>query len=172
MKYIKVFSLWFTILFLVGIFLYLSSSDQNRYVIIIIFASLGFIVGLVKVLLLNSLASSKSEIFKEAIKMYKGKMNFYGKPEFTIKGRKIILDYNTGRGHLKTIEYIITNVDLSDLNKRVIDKCKQEFDTIVVNNKIYAIFYSSWGYKGEKYKERIEGKIDEINKCIVNNLDE
>ncbi|MDX1830502.1 MAG: hypothetical protein R3342_13260 [Lutibacter sp.] len=169
MKYIKVFFLWFTILLLVGTFLYFSSSDQNRFVIIIIFASLGLIVGLVKVLLISSLASSKSEIFKEAIKMYKGKMNIYGKPEFIIKDRKIILDYDTGKGYLKTIEYIITNVDLTDLNKRVIEKCKMEFDTIVVNNRIYAIFYSSWGYKGKKYKERIERKIDEINKCIEKN---
>ncbi|WP_318940843.1 hypothetical protein [Lutibacter sp.] len=152
-----------------GTFLYFSSSDQNRFVIIIIFASLGLIVGLVKVLLISSLASSKSEIFKEAIKMYKGKMNIYGKPEFIIKDRKIILDYDTGKGYLKTIEYIITNVDLTDLNKRVIEKCKMEFDTIVVNNRIYAIFYSSWGYKGKKYKERIERKIDEINKCIEKN---
>jgi len=168
MKYIKTFFIWFLLSLLFGAVLYYNSTGQNRYVILVIFIFLGIILGFVHVLSLRLSASRKSSIFDEALKMYHGKKNLDGKPEFTIKGRKVILDYDTEYSYFRLFEYIITNVDLSDLDKELIEICKKEFDTIVVNNKVYAIFYSQWGYQGNKYRERIEKKIDEINKCTEN----
>ena len=169
MRYAKVFLSWIVLSLFIGAILYYTSTGQNKHVIFILTSGIGIFAGFVNVLVMYSFASRKSGIFKEAIEIYNGKMNLYGKPEFTIKGRKIILDYDTGNGYLQTIEYIITKVDLTDLDKWLLETCKKNFDTIVVNNKIYAIFYSSWGYKGKKYKERIERKIDELNKCIEKN---
>jgi len=168
MRYAKTFFTWFLLSLLFGAVLYFNSTEQNRYVILVIFTIIGIVLGLVHVLTLRLSASRKSSIFDEAIKMYHGKMNLEGKPEFTLKGRRIIFDYDMEYGYFRLFEYIITNVDLSYLDKNLIEICKKEFDTIVVDNKVYAIFYSQWGYQGRKYRERIEKKIDEINKCIEN----
>ena len=109
MKNTKVVFIWFALSLLLGTILYFTSSGQNRHVIFIILGSLGLIVGLLNILFMSFFSSSKSTIFEEAVKMYNGKMNIFGKPEFTIKGRKIILDYDKGNGYLQTFEYIITN---------------------------------------------------------------
>jgi len=41
-----------------------------------------------------------------------------------------------------------------------------------ISLQIYAVIYSSWGYKGEKFKERVENKIAQINECLqINNFE-
>ena len=61
---------------------------------------------------------------------------------------------------------MIANIDLTDLDQSQINKCNNKFEIIEKNNRIYAVIYSSWGYKGEKFKERIENKIEQINECL------
>ena len=98
--------------------------------------------------------------------MYNGKVNINGETELIIKNKKIILDYKLEQIGIRAAEYIIANIDLTDFEQSHIEECKKEFEIIEKNNRIYAVIYSSWGYKGEKFKKRVENKIELINSCV------
>jgi len=63
-------------------------------------------------------------------------------------------------------EYIIANVVLPKLNDVQLKKCKKIVDIKEVNGKYVSIIYASWGYQGEKFRRRLEEKLNQLTTCI------
>jgi len=157
---------WIALSIVLGLLIKFANSEVEGNEIFILMMSIGLLIGSINAFLTYFGAKSKKRIFAEAMKMYKGKVNINGETELIIKDKKIILDYKLEQIGIRAAEYIIANIDLTDFDYSQIEKCKNEFEIIEKNNRIYAVIYSSWGYKGEKFKERIENKIEQINECV------
>ncbi len=166
MKYIKIILFWIVLSITLGLIIKYTNSEVEGNGIFIIMMSIGLLIGSINAFLTYFGSKSKMKIFTEAMKMYNGKVNINGETELIIKDKKIILDYKLEQIGIRAAEYIIANIDLTDFEQSQIEKCKKEFEIIEKNNRIYAVIYSSWGYKGEKFKERIENKIEQINECV------
>lgn len=166
MKYFRIILLWLTLSLILGLIIKGTNSEIQENGFLLLFIILGLILGSIKVLLTYVGTKNKIKIFEEARKIYNGKININGETELIIKEKKVILDYKLEQIGTKISEYIIANVDLTDIEKSIIENCKNKPEIIERNKNIYAVIYSSWGYKGEKFKERIENKIQEINECV------
>ncbi len=105
----------------------------------------------------------ESEIFNEAIKIFNGKLNYHGNPEFQFNNRNVLIEYDFETGTRGGYEYIIALIDISDIDNLIRKKINSKFDIIEKNNKIYIEIYSSWGYQGNKFKERLNEKIEKLN---------
>ena len=166
MKYLKIILFWTALSGVLGLIIKYSNSEVEGSGIFIILMIIGLFIGSINALLSYFGSKSKRKIFTEAMIMYNGKVNVNGETELIIKNKKIILDYKLEQIGIKAAEYIIANIDLTDFEQSQIEKCKKEFEIVEKNNRIYAVIYSSWGYKGEKFKERIENKIEQISECV------
>lgn len=105
----------------------------------------------------------KTKIFNEIIKLFNGKINYQGNPEFQYNNRNITIEYEFESRTIGGYEYIIAFIDISDIENTVRKKLTSAFDIVNAKNKIYVQFYSSWGYQGVKFKERLNEKIDKLN---------
>lgn len=139
-------------------------------------------VGLIAILILSSIfffqryliktifvPNRKTKIFNETIKLFNGKINYQGYPEFQYNNRNITIEYEFESRTIGGYEYIITLIDISDIENMVRKKLKSEFDIVNNKNKIYVQFYSSWGYQGDKFKERLNEKINKLNSELNKN---
>lgn len=166
MKYLKIILFWTALSGALGLIIKYSNSEVEGSGIFIILMFIGLFMGSINALLSYFGSKSKRKIFAEAMIMYNGKVNINGETELIIKNKKIILDYKLEQIGIRAAEYIIANIDLTDFEQSHIEECKKEFEIIEKNNRIYAVIYSSWGYKGEKFKKRVENKIELINSCV------
>jgi hypothetical protein len=165
MRYIKIILVWIAISIPFG-FLFKNILETNQNGVFAVFMSIGLLIGSIKAFLTYFASISKSSIFTDAKEIFNGKINLNGETELIIKGRKIILDYkleNNGRG---VAEFIIAKVDLTNIDSGIKTTLKQKFDIIELNGRTYAVVYCSWGYKGEKFKDRIEMKLQQIDDFI------
>ena len=129
--------------------------------------SLGFIVGTIRYLIIEVIpVNRKSEIFTEALKMYKGKMDSNGRPELIIGQRKVILDYGNPPPNGRVFEYVIAYIDISDVESNILKLCNQKFDTEEIYNKTYVKYNCHWNYEGYTFSDRIEKKVAELNEYI------
>ena len=166
MKYLKIFLFWIGLSLLVGLLVKFSTSEINGNGIFVVFISIGFIIGSISVFLSYLSARNKIKIFDEAMKMYHGKVNSNGETELRIKEKSVILDYKLDQFGMKVTQYIIANIDFTDVKKPLLENCKYKFDIIEKNHRTYVVIYCSWGYKGKRFKERVENKIEQINECV------
>jgi hypothetical protein len=168
MKYIRIILSWVISLGVLGfIYNFVNENDYNDFVYTFAL-SLGLLYGISRALFSFFSSKSKSKILKSAMKMYNGKTNLNGENEIIVKERRIILDYKLESVGNTGYEYIISNIFISNLEKELLNKCKANFEIIEHNYKYYVIVYSSWGYKGNDFKEQIEKNIGIINMCINN----
>ena len=71
------------------------------------------------------------------INRFNAKINHQGYPEFQFRNRKIIVKYDFELGTRGGYEYIISLIDISDIDKMYRKKLHSEFDLIEKNNKVY-----------------------------------
>jgi len=166
MKHLKNIFLWLALATVLALIIKYYNPDIKGIGLYIIIMSIGLSIGIVNAFLSYYGSKARNNIFDEAVEIFDGKVNINGETELTIKGKRIVLDYQLEYAGKSAGEYIIAYIDLSGFDASQIKKCKKEFEIITENNKFYAVVYSSWGYKGEKFKERIESKIDFINECL------
>ena len=165
MKYIRTILLWTSSFLIFGFSLkYFLEIEEN--VIPFIFGGMGLIIGLVKAILIRLSSSSKPEIFSQARKMFNGKINLNGETELLINDRKIILDYKLEDLGSRMNEYIIAKIDLTNIPRERINKLKEKYEIIELNNRFYEVVYCSWGNKGNDFKKRIENKLHQIEKNV------
>jgi hypothetical protein len=105
----------------------------------------------------------ESNILNESIRIFNGKLNYYGNPEFQFNNWNVIIEYDFETGTRGGYEYIIALIDISDIDKLIRKKLDFKFDIIEKDHKIYIKIYSSWGYQGIKFKERLNDKIGMLN---------
>ncbi|PCI35632.1 MAG: hypothetical protein COB60_02630 [Flavobacteriaceae bacterium] len=127
---------------------------------------MGLAIGLVKAFTIYFASSNKAKIFTHARKMFNGKINLNGETELLIKGKKIILDYKLENIGNRVFEYVIAKIDLSTTSKEILTKCKEKFDVLELNNRIYVVVHCSWGYKGADFKSRIESELVEVENIL------
>lgn len=111
----------------------------------------------------------KTKIFNEIVKLFNGKINYQGAPEFQFNNRNVTIDYEFESRTIGGYEYIIALIDISDIENMVKKKLNSEFEIVHHKNKFYVQFYSSWGYHGAKFKERLNEKMNKLNSQLSNN---
>ncbi len=166
MKYLKIILFWISLSIIAGLIIKFFVYEEMAIGFFIIFLCIGLMLGSLRASLSFYGSRSKMNIFSEVIKMYNGKRNFKGEPEIVIKNRKIILGYKLEHVGNRVAEYLIANIDLTNVEKSQINNCKKHFEIVESKKNIYAIVYCSWGYKGDAFKKRIKKKIDQINDCL------
>ncbi len=110
--------------------------------------------------------SFKSNIEQDAKFIFSAKEDLSGNLILEFQGYKILLDYDLSYNIYGTSEYIIANVILPKLNDVQLKACKNITDIKESKGKLYAIIYTSWGYQGEKFRNRLEKKLTQISACI------
>jgi len=165
MKYFKIIFIWTSLAVMASLIIKWANPEMKGNGIYILFAGIGLIIGLVYALLSYFSAHSKEKIFKEAIKMYNGKKNIYSETELAILRRSVILDYKFEQTGRSVAEYIIAQIDVTDLIQILLKNCPHQFEIEQKRSKYYAVIYSSWGYKGVDFKTRVKQKIQELNAC-------
>lgn len=107
--------------------------------------------------------NSRKKIFRDAKQYFNATTNFDGLPVIQLDNYKILIDYDYENRLISYYEYIIGLIELTGLNNNQLNKLKKEFDIIKRRDKYYARVICSWGYHGEKFKERMLDKITQIN---------
>jgi len=105
----------------------------------------------------------KDRILDEIKNIFNSRLNFRGNPEFEYQNRNIIIEYDFETGTRGAYEYIIALIDISDIDDVIRKKLNRKFDFIEKHNKVYIEVYSSWGYQGSKFRERLDEKISLLN---------
>ena len=147
-------------------YLLAKTSSIPKQIVYSLALSIGFIIGLIQLFISYASSKSKVKIFSEAKKMFNGKINMNGETELMIKDRKVILNYELENIGVRASEYIIANIDITGIEVEKVHKCDNKLETLKKNNRTYAVIYCAWGYKGEKFRKRIENKIELINNCV------
>jgi len=136
--------------------------------LVIVILIIAFIFYFIRYLLKTFFVPNRTnEIFDDALITFGGKINKFGNPEFKINNKTIILEYDFETGTGGAYEYIIALIDISDIDKSIVGKLSSKFDLIEKNKNNYIQVYTSWGYQGGKFKERIIEKIDTLNSEII-----
>lgn len=132
------------------------------YIIVVLIIAL--IYFFVKYILKTFFATKRRDRILDEIKIiFNGRLNFRGNPEFEYQNRNITIEYDFETGTRGAYEYIIALIDISDIDDVIIKKLDKKFDFIEKHNKVYIEIYSSWGYQGSKFKERLDEKISLLN---------
>ena len=110
--------------------------------------------------------SSRKNIFRDAKQYFNATTNFDGLPVIQLNNYKVLIDYDYEIRFVSYYEYIIGLIELTGLNDNQLSKLKKEFDIIKRRDKYYARAVCSWGYHGEKFKERMLEKIEQLNRNL------
>ncbi len=143
MRYLKIIFIWTSLAIMASLIIKWANPEMKGNGIYILFAGIGFIIGLVYALLAYFSANSKQKIFKEAVKMYNGKKNMYGETELTIMQKSVILDYKFEQIGRSAAEYIIARIDVTDKAQILLKNCPHQFEIEQKRSKYYAVIYSS-----------------------------
>ncbi len=101
----------------------------------------------------------KDDIY-EAKKYFNGTTQLDGSILLQLKQKNIYVFFIEDKATVKAfIEY--TGTDLQKLTK-----CKDNFEIVSESGKIYAVIYTHWGARGQKFKQRILEKIKQIDQCL------
>lgn len=111
-------------------------------------------------------SSLKTDIEQDAKKYFRAKEDLSGNLILKMQGYSIILEYDLTNNTRGLSEYIIANVALPALDSKQLKSCKKIVDIQENNGKFYAIIYASWGYRGQKFRERLEQKLGQIIACL------
>jgi len=164
MKFFQRIIIWILILFVVGLIIKIIYEVPGIGVLVL-FIIIGLMIGISRAILTFFSSKRKKDIFKEALTVFSGKINLNGETEMIIKGRKVLLDYKLENSGKSAHELVIANVDVTDIGKKMLEKCKDGFEILEKNNRLYAVIYCSWGNNGEKFRKRVEQKIELIDEC-------
>jgi len=132
------------------------------YLLIIILVGLFISYLIVKYVLLDN----KQDVYADLKQYFNARSHFNGGLELELANRKILVEYDTEISPGKVYEYILAYVDFSDIPREKLEKCRLNIDYTEKNGKTYAVIYSSWGYHGEKFRQRITEKISELEECF------
>jgi len=170
MNYFKNISIWIALSFLPIAYFINTYPEIDSTFIVTAFIFLAFALGSVRYLLKSTFSKNrKQNIFAVLAAQYNGTFNANGNPELKIGQWRVVLDYDTGFANHRFFEYIISYIDISGLEKDMIEKCNRKFETEDINGKIYIRIFSSYRYEGNTFGERIEQKIAELDKLIAEN---
>ena len=124
------------------------------------------IVFTVFIIVKRAKSSLKTHIEQDAKKYFGAKVDLNGNLILEIQGYTIVLEYDLANNTRGLSEYIIANVELPKLNDKQLKSCKKIVDIQENNGKFYAVIYASWGYRGQKFRERLEQKLAQITACL------
>jgi len=125
------------------------------------------IVSLISYLIVKYvLLDNKQDIYADLKQYFNARSHLNGGLELELFNRKILVKYDTEISPGKVYEYILAYIDFSDIPREKLDKCRLNIEYVEKNGKIYALVYSAWGYRGEKFRRRITNKIAELEKCL------
>jgi len=110
--------------------------------------------------------SSQNDIVEDLKQYFKAHKNIDGDIEIQLNNRRIKVTYKTEHTPKSIAEYVIAYIDFSEFSIEKLEKCKLNISYIQEDHRNYAIVHSSWGYKGEKFRQRITQKITEIENCL------
>ena len=132
------------------------------YLLLIIVAGLFLSYLIVKYVLLDN----KQDVYADLKQYFNARSHLNGGLELELANRKILVEYDTEISPGKVYEYILAYIDFSDIPREKLDKCKLNIEYVEKNGKVYALVYSAWGYRGEKFRRRISDKIAELEECF------
>ena len=156
--------------FLNGSFLALTNDGGNKTFVVLLFTGIGWLIGSIRFLTYDIFAvNRRARIYKQAKAKFNGKMNEIGYLEIFIKDRKVLLDYGVAPFTI-LYEYIASYVEITDLENTLISSGNSKFRTEEVNHKPFVRINSYWGHKGYKFDERMNKKIDELNRNLAENI--
>ena len=121
-----------------------------------------FIFGFVK----WAKSSLKTDIENDAKQFFGAKEDISGNLVMEMYGYTVLLDYDLAYDTRGMAEYTIANIVLPKLNDLPLKRCKKIVDIQEDNGKYFAIIYASWGYQGEKFRRRLEEKLNQLTTCI------
>ncbi len=130
------------------------------FVVIIIL----IVIGVVVVTLAKS--SLKTDIEQDAKKYFGAKQDLSGNLVMEMQGFTISLEHDLAYAARGMSEYVVANIALPKLRDEQLKKCKKVVDISEIDGKLYAIIYASWGYQGERFRRRLEEKLNQLTTCI------
>jgi len=122
--------------------------------ILIISIIIGIIFLISRILLKYFFKNEKEIIKQDLIKYFDAKVNLNGEYEIRLKERKIIVEYDWEDSVKGASEYIVSYIDISDLNKDKQDELSKRYGIVQRRGKTFLQIYSRWGYRGERFRER------------------
>jgi len=130
------------------------------------------IIGIIIIyLIINKIAeiiitNSKEDVINDLKKYFNARKSLQDYWKIDFNGKNILVFYDTEINPEKISEYVIAYIETDAATKSILEKCPLNLDFTNINFKPYIVIYATWGYRGEKFKMRLENKLLEIEKCL------
>ncbi len=140
----------------------MSILDFSFQPIIVIVIIVAVIFLFVQIFLKYFFKNENQNIKHDLIKYFDAKENINGEMEILLNGRKILIEHDWQNSYRGVSEYIISYIDITEIDKEKNQELLKQYGIINRGGKIYLKIFSSWGYRGTKFKERNLEVIDKF----------